>query len=149
MAALAFMPPDADSAGMTVPGFIVRLLMTCTLVFGTYNPSGYSYLHWVTVGPPGDWDLKLFFGCVIFSSFVWYLAITDHAIGLWGSALVAAILRALAWVLVDYGIISLSDLVAITYALLMGVSIYLAIGMSYSGFGGRLSGQLDSFDLTR
>jgi hypothetical protein len=30
--------------------FLIRLVCSLLLVFSTYNPTGYSYFHWLTSG---------------------------------------------------------------------------------------------------
>ena len=39
--------------------FITRWLAAMFLVLATYNPSGYSYYHWVSELDIGNWILKL------------------------------------------------------------------------------------------
>jgi hypothetical protein len=43
--------------GLTWSGFFLRLLVAFMLVFSTYNPSGYSYYHWVVenISSPTPW----------------------------------------------------------------------------------------------
>ena len=33
--------------GLTFAGFALRFLFALVLVLGTYNPSGFSFFHWV------------------------------------------------------------------------------------------------------
>jgi|GEM_PF-6425663 len=35
---------------LTLAGFALRLVFAAALVFATYNPTGYSYAHWLKMG---------------------------------------------------------------------------------------------------
>ena len=48
-----------------IQGFVIRWIMAMFLVLATFNPSGYSYFHWITDLDDGDWVLKLLIGVVL------------------------------------------------------------------------------------
>lgn len=129
---------------MTTVGFVVRLLLTLFTVFGTYNPSGYSYYHWVRMEGGGDWTLKLFVGTLIVFLLYTHVMATWRSMNLIGVALVTLILVASVWVLADYNWINLHDPTTLTLVMLVGVAVILGMGFSWSLVRYRLSGQVDS-----
>ena len=58
--------------GIGWSGFLLRLLAAFALVFASYNPSGYSYYHWVVeqIASPTPWlalvGIVLLIGWAIF-----------------------------------------------------------------------------------
>lgn len=62
-------------------------------------------------------------------------------------ALVAAVIATVVWVLIDFGILSLENPTAITWVGLIGLSLILGIGLSWSHIRRRLSGQSDMDDV--
>ena len=66
---------------------------------------------------------------------------TIRSIGAIGVVLISAILGAGLWVLIDYGILSLTSSGLNTWLALLGLSIILGIGLSWSIIRQRLSGQ--------
>ena len=46
-------------------GVIVRFLFTALMVFATFNPSGYSYYHWVANSLPEFSVLMIFAGIIL------------------------------------------------------------------------------------
>lgn len=129
---------------MTTAGFVVRLLLTLLMVFGSYNPSGYSYYHWIRMEGGGDWTLKLFVGTVIVFLLYNHVMATWRSMKLIGVALVTLVLAASVWVLTDYGWIDLHDPMTRTLVMLSSVSVILGMGFCWSLVRYRLSGQVDS-----
>ena len=123
--------------------FLGRWLFAVLLVFGTYNPSDYSYVSWVMgegfeMGPiPAIAGLVLLIGWII------YLRATFMALGVIGITLGCALFAAIIWLLVDVGLISLDATGVITYLVLVLLSLILATGMSWSHIRRRLTGQFD------
>ena len=78
----------------TASNFIVRLLLSCALVFGTYNPSGRSYLHWVVDGDTDTLILKIFVGMALIAAYWLILVVSWLALDAVGLALLA---RWLCW----------------------------------------------------
>ena len=131
---------------MTTAGFIVRLLFAVFLIFGAYNPSGYSYYHWV-VDYEGDWATKLFAGMVVAFLLFIHLQATWRSMRLVGVSLVVLVTAAAVWVLSDYGVIDLDDPTVFALTLLTGIALVLGAGQSWSLIRYRLSGQVDSQSL--
>ena len=129
---------------MTTTGFIVRMLLTLLTVFGTYNPSGYSYYHWLWMEESGDWTLKLFAGTVIVFLLYTHVMATWRSINVIGVTMVSLIFITNVWMLWDHGLLDLSDPTTVTLVMLSGVTLVLGVGFCWSLVRYRLSGQVDS-----
>ena len=117
------------------------------LVFATYNPTQYSWFHWVNNAADRFDPLILFTGVVLLIGWVIYLRATARSLGIFGIMLALAFVATLIWVLVDFGLLSLSNPTFFHYILLFILSLVLATGMSWSHIRRRMTGQLDVDDV--
>lgn len=131
---------------MTTAGFIVRIMFAVLLVFGIYNPSGYSYYDWL-VGDQGHWTVKLFGASVLAFLLFIHAQATWRSMKLIGILLVLSVVSSFGWVLWDFGVIDLADPTTRSLGLLSTVAIVLGAGQSWSLVRYRLSGQVDSQNL--
>ncbi len=127
--------------------FLLRLLAAMVLVFATYNPSGYSWFHWISNATDRFDPLILFSGVVLLIGWVIYLRATARSLGIFGIILALAFVASLIWVLVDFGLLSLSNPTFFHYIVLFVLSLVLAAGMSWSHIRRRMTGQLDVDDI--
>ena len=127
--------------------FLLRLVAAMALVFATYNPSQYSWFHWVNNAADRFDPLILFSGVVLLIGWVIYLRATARSLGIFGIMLALAFVATLIWVLVDFGLLSLSNPTFFHYILLFILSLVLATGMSWSHIRRRMTGQLDVDDV--
>jgi hypothetical protein len=131
----------------TFASFVIRWIVALVLVFATFNPTDYSYYRWV-VGPAGgDIALKVLAGVVLLILFVIYLRATWRSIGPIGLVLAAALLGALVWVSIDFGLLDLARPTIMTWIILFAVSTILAVGISWSHVRRRVTGQADMDDV--
>src|SRR5680860_1426185 len=86
-------------------GFVMRWLLALLLVALTFNPSGYSYFHWITQSTEPVLSLQVLVGLIILVLFVIYLRATWRSIGIAGMVLVLAVLGALIWLFVEIGLL--------------------------------------------
>lgn len=140
---------DNNSGGLTAGGFLWRFIAALVLVFLTYNPSGQSAYHWIssavaesTFGP-----LHLLLVAALLIGWVIYWIATWRALGTLGVALAGLVLGAIIWLLIDIGLLKLESVSAITWVLLVGLSIVLAVGVSWSHVWRRLTGQINVEDV--
>jgi O-antigen ligase len=130
------------------PGIIVRWLISMFIVFATFNPSGYSYIHWVMGGTREPWSLKILAGLLLGSIVATFFLATVRSLGLRGILATAGLLIAATWTMIDFGLLSnLSNGAYVTVALVAVASI-LALGVSWSSLTLRVTGQVDSNDVT-
>ena len=127
--------------------FIGRWLFAILLVFGTYNPSDYSYVSWLLGENAEFGPILAIVGLVLLIGWIIYLRATFMALGVIGITLGAALFAAVIWLLVDIGLISLEATGVITYIVLLILSFILATGMSWSHIRRRLTGQFDVDDM--
>lgn len=127
---------------LTVSGFLFRLAASLVLVFATFNPSGYSFFHWVQdVGISAP--VRMLIGILLTIAWVVFLRATLRSLGMVGLILVAALFSTIIWIAVDMGWLSIDNVNALSYVILVMLSFILAIGMSWSHIRRRLSGQVD------
>ena len=138
----------AASESITWSGVLVRLLASLVLVFLTWNAEGWSYYHW-TIQPllegAGNFSaLKFLAGMLLIAAWVVFLQATRRSIGIMGAVLVAAIAGGVIWLLISSGIVSANSGKGIARVVLIGVSLILAVGMSWSHMSRRITGQADT-----
>ena len=126
-------------------GFLLRLVGTTVLVLATYNPSGWSYLHWVksAFGDGGLGPAHFVAGVVLVIGWIILLSATYRSIGLLGLILGGALFGGLVWWLIDIGVFSIDSASEMTWVILIVTSIVLAIGLSWSHVWRRLTGQFE------
>ncbi len=127
--------------------FLVRLAAAMLLVFATYNPSQYSWFHWIRNSADRFDPVIIFTGVVLLIGWVIYLRATARSLGLFGIVLALAFVASLIWVLVDFGLLSVENPTFFQYVLLFVISLVLATGMSWSHIRRRMTGQLDVDDI--
>lgn len=127
--------------------FLVRWLVALVLVFATFNPTEYSYYRWVAGWDGGNMALKTLAGVVLLILFLIFLRATWRSIGPIGVILAAALLGALIWVSIDFGVLDLARPTVMTWVVLFAVSTVLAVGISWSHVRRRVTGQADIDDV--
>jgi Family of unknown function (DUF6524) len=129
-------------------GFVWRALASFVLVAATYNPTGYSYFHWVRGAINGDTLGPEHFvvGVLVLIGWVVLLVAAQRSLGTLGLVLGALLLGGIVWLMADTGLIKLDSASKMTWAALVTVAILLAIGLSWSHVWRRLTGQLEVDD---
>lgn len=133
----------------TTRSFIGRWLFAAGLVFGTYNPSGYSYVGWLLAESTTFGPVLAIVGLMGLIAWIIYLRATFLSMGMLGVSLGAALFAAVVWLLVDLGWLSIDSTGVLAYLVLILLSILLAMGMSWSHLRRRLTGQVDVDDVER
>lgn len=128
-------------------GFMVRWGMALFLVFVTYNPSGYSWYHWVVDAENRVEPLIVLSGLLLLIGWVIFVRATASSLGIIGTLLSLALFGTLIWALIFYQIVSLDNTMLLTYLLLVTLSAVMATGLSWSHVRRRLTGQLDVDDM--
>jgi Family of unknown function (DUF6524) len=119
-------------------GIISRMLLSLFIVFGTYNPSGRSFYHWLL--SDGPLTQRILIGLVILGVYASLLYATWEVIGFLGMALVVACCAAAALMLDQADLISLDDDTTVRLVVLTTIAFTMGWGMSYSLLFGRLTG---------
>lgn len=130
------------------PGsFLIRLLIAVLLVFASYNPSGYSWYHWLANIDFEINPMVILAGVVLLIGWVIFLRATFRSLGAVGTMLTVTLFGVIVWALIYYGWLSLENIKAVEYVVLIVVSALLATGMSWSHIRRRMTGQLDVDDI--
>jgi hypothetical protein len=127
-------------------GLAIRFIAALFLVFATYNPSTYSYYHWVINKGDTSLPLLLIAGIALLICWVIFLRATMRSLGLIGVGLLLALLACFVWLAIDFNIVSLGSQVFV-YIVLLIWALVLAVGMSWSHIRRRMSGQTDVDDV--
>jgi hypothetical protein len=123
---------------------IVRLLFAFMLVFGTYNPSGRSYVHWLTAAEEVSLLWRVTVGIMLLVVLRTVVIIVWRALGIYGSGsflLVALLVAASTASVHDF------DGWAMQMMALSLLALYFGFGLSWSGMLYRLSRQVQSFSI--
>lgn len=116
-----------------------RWLISAIVVFGIYNPSGHSYYHWATDGG-ASLTLKLVVGIFLLAAIVALVRMAFLSIGYRGIAAVLSLIYGGILFRVGLGWLAFSDVDIETYAILLWVSTIIGVGISWSFFQRRISG---------
>ena len=128
--------------GISWVGVIWRLLFAVALVLLTFNPSGYSFYHWL-LGTQIDIAAKALIGVLLLIGWVVCLRTAYVSLGTLGLVLGTALLACVVWLLVNTGVLSLSGVAALTWVALAMVGLLLGIGLSWSLIRARATGQVE------
>jgi len=130
-------------------GFFWRLVMSAVLVLLTFNPTEFSYLHWVQrsfedgrLGPA-----HALAGVVVMAGWVILLRAASRSLGMGGMLIGAACFGTLVWFLISLGWRAIDARSTITWIALLCLSALMAIGLSWSHVRRRLTGQIDVDDV--
>ena len=128
--------------------FVSRWLAAMLLVLATYNPSGYSYFHWVSELSVGDWVLKLLVGVVLAILYATFGLATQRSLGRLGIAAWLLFFAVVTWTMIDLGILRVAGSGTVATIMLVNLANLLAVGVSWSYVRARLSGQSDTNNVT-
>lgn len=136
------------SREFTALSFLWRFLGALTMVLATYNPTHYSYYHWVraalsegNIGPE-----HFFLGALVITGWTILIVATKSSLGSIGVILGAALIGTAAWLLIDVGIIRANSAISITWIALVCLAGLLSLGLSWSHIWRRITGQVDITD---
>lgn len=128
-------------------GFFMRWLAAFVLLASTYNPTQWNYVRWIEANYGAQLPLAVLMGLLLTVAYVIYLRATLRSIGSFGMMMVIAILAALIWVLIDWGVLTLDNPDLNLWLGIFVLSFVLGIGLSWSLVRRRLTGQADVDDL--
>ncbi|MEE4144553.1 MAG: DUF6524 family protein [Halieaceae bacterium] len=127
----------------TAGSFLGRWAFALILVLGTYNPTQWCYYAWATADSTTFGPVVAIVGIVLLIGWIMFIRATFESMGWLGITLGAALFGCIAWLFVDQGWLSLDSNAAITWVVLLILSLILAAGMSWSHVRRRMSGQFD------
>jgi hypothetical protein len=122
-------------------GILLRWLGAFVLLAATFNPSQWNYVRWVQANWADQMPLAIFLGLLLAVGYMVYGVATLRSIGPFGVVLVAAIIGAALWVVIDWGWLSLTNPSLNLWIGIFVLSVILGIGLSWSILRQKLSGQ--------
>lgn len=128
-------------------GLLLRWLIAFLLLAATYNPTDYNFVVWARANYVEELPLTVLLGLLLLIGYVIYLRATLRSIGAFGMTVVLAVLAAVAWVLHDYGMLSLDNGAVNIWLAILALSIVLGIGLGWSIVRRMLTGQVDVDDV--
>ena len=123
-------------------GILIRFLSALVLVFATWNPTGWSFVHWLMRTPSNVTSGLVFAGVVLVIGWFLFLHATLESLGLLGLILALAFFGSLTWLVFDLGWLS-TDQDVLSYVVLVVIAAILAVGMAWSHIWRRLSGRVE------
>lgn len=135
------------SKEFTAVSLVTRFIFAAALVFGSYNPTDFSYISWVFAEGTEFGPVTALVGVVLVIGWIIYLRASFNALGPLGIILGTALFGCVIWLLVDLGWLTLEATGAITWLALLLVAVMLAVGMSWAHIRRRLSGQYSVDDV--
>lgn len=127
--------------------FFLRWLFAFVLLAATYNPTQWNFVRWAMDNYTSQTPVVVLLGILLLIGYIIYLRATLRSIGVFGMALVLALVAAIIWVLIFYGLIDLSDPKLATWIGIFALSLVLGVGLSWSIIRRKLSGQVDMDDV--
>jgi hypothetical protein len=124
-------------------GFLLRFVAAIVLVLCTFNPSGYSFVHWVAGVFPHISPLQAIVGIALLAGWIVYLTATMRSIGVIGVGIALAFFAAVVWLVASWGWLDPHNTTAMTWVVLLICAAILAVGISWSHIRRRLTGQAD------
>ena len=122
--------------------FLNRILLSTLLVFGTYNPSGNSYHHWLmrteTLTIP-----QVFVGIALLIGWVTMARMAFLSIGYFGIAAISLMVLMGITFGVGLGFFGFEDVRITKYLVLFWIALVFGIGISWSFVQKRISGERD------
>jgi hypothetical protein len=121
---------------------LARFVFALAVIFGTYNPEGVSYYHWLRQGG-GSLPLKAFVGVVLLIAWVLLLKTARSSLGTLGLVLAAALFGTATWVVMSFAHLEAHGWQAITYVVGVALAAVLSVGLGWSRTRQKLTGQVD------
>ncbi len=128
-------------------GILTRWLASFLLVAATFNPTQFNYLVWLQDHGDANLSVAVLLGLVLAIGYIIVLRASLRSIGLFGMGLLLATLGALAWVLYDFGILTLDNRSLNLWLAILALSLVLGIGLGWSHVRRAITGQSDVDDV--
>jgi uncharacterized membrane protein len=135
------------ASSFSIPDFLGRWLFAAALVFGTYNPTQYSYVSWMTADTTEFGPIPALVSVALLIAWIVFIRAAFLSMGWLGIILSGALFACLAWLFIDLGWLNLQEGHTQTWIILTVVSLVLAVGMSWSIIRRSMSGQVSVDDV--
>ncbi|BCD95818.1 DUF6524 family protein [Marinagarivorans cellulosilyticus] len=129
------------------PSLLIRIGFAFVLVFVSFNPTGYSYFHWLKSVFPSLTPYVAIAGIGLIIGWAMFIRATLRSLGPVGIVLAVLLQACLVWLFIDLGWLDWKNMNVMAWLALIVISIVLGVGMSWSHIRRRLSGQVDTDDV--
>ena len=128
---------------LNILDLVLRFVGPLALVLLTYNPSGYSFYDWFSGAIAGEGLSGIHFLALVVLIIGWSILLiaTWNALDTFGVVLTCALLGAIVWVFIDWGLLDADSASAIAWIVLVCLAGVLAVGLSWAHVWRRLTGQ--------
>ncbi|MFN7983658.1 MAG: DUF6524 family protein [Vicinamibacterales bacterium] len=130
------------NSGFSLSGAFLRTGLAVLLVLATFNPSGYSFVHWLMAPPTAFTPAKAIAALVLIIGWLMCLRTAFIALGKFGLLLGVLLFAAVIWLLVDRQWLSLNGS-GLAWTGLIVVGLLLGIGLSWSLLRAKVTGQIE------
>ena len=124
-------------------GMLLRILFAVVLVAATWNPTGWSYVQWALIDTSTFDATKALVGVLLAAAWLLCIRATWVSLGLMGLVLAAIVIGVFVWWLMSMGIVS-TDQRTMQWICVLAVGIVLGIGMGWSLFRAKATGQVET-----
>lgn len=122
-------------------GILLRVVVGVVLVLLTFNPTGWSFHHWLKSA--GLAPATALAGALLLCGWVLYVRAAVQSLGVLGVGLLALVAAACVWLLADWGLFDPRQPQVMAWILLVVLGLVLGIGLGWSILRRRLTGQID------
>lgn len=129
--------------GISWSGVLVRIVFALALVLLTFNPSGYSFYHWIVRAGAGAMAVKAFAGMLLLIGWIVCLRAASVSIGMLGAVLLTALMATVVWMLISYHVIDSVGRSMLVWIGLVIAGVVLGVGLSWSLIRAKVVGQVE------
>lgn len=122
-------------------GFLWRWLGAFGLTAAFLNPTQWNYVDWARANFSNQMPFVLLVGLILLLGLGLYVMATMRSIGLLGIVLIGAVLGLLVWLFIDWGWLGLGNSALNGWLAILGLSLIMGLGLSWSLIWQRASGQ--------
>ena len=122
---------------------LLRILFAVAIVAATWNPTGWSYVQWALIDTSTFDATKALVGVLLAAAWLLCIRATWVSLGLMGLVLAAIVIGVFVWWLTSMGIVS-TDQRTMQWIGVIAVGIVLGIGMGWSLFRAKATGQVET-----
>jgi hypothetical protein len=127
---------------LTLGGVLARFVASLVLVIATFNPTGYSFVHWIAANFPHLEPIQLVVGIALLGLWLFFLHATWRSLGTVGVVLGLAFLAAVVWLFASWGWFHSATHIAMIWMALVLIACLLTFGLSWALIQRRISGQV-------
>jgi len=118
----------------------VTLLLSLALAIGTWNPTGYHFIHYISSAEDLLSGFKPFGILIMFA--LWLLAIKSifQSLGFFGAIITVIIIGSFIWGLQQYNLIDITQFEHLGWAATVGIGVLIWFGLNASIIWKKLTG---------